>query len=103
MGGCTSMNHRVLITGGAGFIGSHVTDELLRHGWTVRLLDNLSPQVHGESRTPPSWLHPGAELMVGEVALGPASGRLPIGPEELAIGQVTAAEIGWIAAPDAAR
>ncbi len=38
---------RVLITGGAGFIGSHLADELLRHGYTVRALDNLSPQVHG--------------------------------------------------------
>ncbi len=33
---------RVLITGGAGFIGSHLADELLRHGYNVRALDNLS-------------------------------------------------------------
>jgi hypothetical protein len=44
-----------------------------------------------------------AELMVGEIPLGPASGRLPAGPEELAVGPVTAAEIGWGAAASPAR
>lgn len=38
---------QVLITGGAGFIGSHVADRLLRAGWAVRILDCLEPQVHG--------------------------------------------------------
>ncbi|HZW11268.1 MAG TPA: NAD-dependent epimerase/dehydratase family protein, partial [Phycisphaerales bacterium] len=38
---------RVLITGGAGFIGSHVADELVRKGHEVRALDCLDPQVHG--------------------------------------------------------
>ncbi|HEX8680533.1 MAG TPA: NAD-dependent epimerase/dehydratase family protein, partial [Chthoniobacterales bacterium] len=38
---------KVLITGGAGFVGSHLADELLEHGYTVRALDNLAPQVHG--------------------------------------------------------
>lgn len=44
------MKQRVLITGGAGFIGSHLADELLRCGYRVRALDNLSPQVHGPRR-----------------------------------------------------
>ena len=47
---------RVLITGGAGFIGSHATDRLLAAGYQVRLLDNLAPQVHGaHGGTPTRW------------------------------------------------
>ena len=42
------MSQHILITGGAGFIGSHLADELLAHGHRVRVLDNLAPQVHGE-------------------------------------------------------
>src|SRR3954451_13348855 len=38
---------RVLITGGGGFIGSHVAGAMLDAGYDVRLLDNLSPQIHG--------------------------------------------------------
>lgn len=37
----------ILISGGAGFIGSGLTAELVRRGYTVTVLDNLSPQVHG--------------------------------------------------------
>jgi dTDP-L-rhamnose 4-epimerase len=58
---------RVLITGGAGFIGSHVADVLLASGYEVRLLDNLSPQVHGTSRRPPAYLNREAELVIGDV------------------------------------
>ncbi len=57
---------KVLITGGAGFIGSHLADELLRQGYPVRALDLLSPQVHPEGR-PPEYLDPEVELMVGDV------------------------------------
>jgi dTDP-L-rhamnose 4-epimerase len=39
---------RVLVTGGAGFIGSHVVDRLVERGHEVTVLDNLDPQVHGE-------------------------------------------------------
>ncbi len=57
----------VLITGGAGFIGSHLADELLGQGYRVRALDVLSPQVHGASRERPRHLDPRVELIVGDV------------------------------------
>jgi dTDP-L-rhamnose 4-epimerase len=58
---------RVLITGGAGFIGSHLADELLERGYTVRVLDSLIPQVHGADRRRPSYLAPDVELIEGDV------------------------------------
>jgi dTDP-L-rhamnose 4-epimerase len=58
---------RVLITGGAGFIGSHAANALLAAGYEVRLLDNLSPQVHGTHRDRPAYLNKDAELVVGDV------------------------------------
>src|SRR4051795_9995075 len=61
------MGKHVLITGGAGFIGSHLADELLRQGYAVRALDNLSPQVHGGRRERPEYLDPEVELLVGDV------------------------------------
>ena len=61
------MSNRVLITGGAGFIGSHVADELLSRGYSVRALDNLSPQVHGPNAKRPSYLDERVELQIGDV------------------------------------
>jgi dTDP-L-rhamnose 4-epimerase len=58
---------RVLVTGGAGFIGSHATDALLAAGYEVRLLDNLAPQVHGPQGQPPSYLSKEAELITGDL------------------------------------
>jgi dTDP-L-rhamnose 4-epimerase len=58
---------KVLITGGAGFIGSHLADELLAHGYQVRVLDSLDPQVHGEARRRPEYLAKDVELIVGDV------------------------------------
>ncbi len=62
------MNQLVLITGGAGFVGSHVADELLRQGYRVRVLDSLVEQVHGPGKHPPAYLSPDVELIVGDVA-----------------------------------
>ena len=62
------MKKKVLITGGAGFIGSHLADELLRHGYVVRALDNLSPQVHGEQDRRPKYLDREVELIQGDVS-----------------------------------
>lgn len=60
------MKH-ILITGGAGFIGSHLSDELLRNGYKVRALDILSGQVHGPGQRRPDYLDPEVELLVGDV------------------------------------
>lgn len=46
------MKDRILITGGAGFVGSHLADRLLREGYRVRVLDNLTEQVHGDNGWP---------------------------------------------------
>jgi len=47
----------ILITGGAGFIGAHVANELLCHGYRVRALEVLSPQVHAPGQQRPSYLN----------------------------------------------
>jgi dTDP-L-rhamnose 4-epimerase len=63
-----SNDNLVLITGGAGFIGSHVADRLLELGYRVRVLDNLDSQVHGENCTLfPSYLSPDVEPVRGDV------------------------------------
>jgi len=61
------MSNRILITGGAGFIGSHLTDELIRQGYSVRILDNLSEQVHGPSGDVPAYVNREAEFVRGDV------------------------------------
>jgi dTDP-L-rhamnose 4-epimerase len=55
---------KVLVTGGAGFIGSHIVDALLAEGHEARILDALLPLAHSR---PPDYLHPEAELIVGDV------------------------------------
>ena len=57
---------RVLVTGGAGFIGSHLVDALLARGDRVRILDNLDPLAH-PSGEPPAHLPGEAELLVGDL------------------------------------
>lgn len=56
----------ILVTGGAGFVGSHLVDALIERGHRVRVLDSLVPQVHGDVDRP-AHLHPDAELLVGDV------------------------------------
>jgi dTDP-L-rhamnose 4-epimerase len=56
---------RALVTGGAGFIGSHVVDALLARGRAVRVLDNLLPQAHPTGR--PRFVPADAELVVADL------------------------------------
>jgi dTDP-L-rhamnose 4-epimerase len=74
------MSKSVLITGGAGFIGSHLADELLSHGHSVRVLDNLTPRVHLGGLCP-SYLDRSVELVVGDVRDGAAVERALDGVE----------------------
>ena len=63
----TDTSPTLLITGGAGFIGSHLATELLQHGYRVRILDNLTPRVHGPERQRPRHLDRRVEVVVGDV------------------------------------
>lgn len=60
------MSKEILITGGAGFIGSHLADELIAHGYQVRVFDAMISQVHGEVDRPP-YLHPDVNLIRGDI------------------------------------
>ncbi|MGA7924713.1 MAG: NAD-dependent epimerase/dehydratase family protein [Candidatus Sulfotelmatobacter sp.] len=56
---------RVLVIGGAGFIGSHLVDRFLKEGFQVRVLDSLDPKIHPRGK--PSYLSPQAEFIKGDV------------------------------------
>jgi dTDP-L-rhamnose 4-epimerase len=66
----------ILITGGAGFIGSHLCDELLEKGYKIRILDNLNKQVHGENAIRPEYLSPEIDLVTGDIRNRQLVGKL---------------------------
>ena len=61
-----SDSRKILVTGGAGFIGSFLVDRLIEAGHQVTIIDNLEPQVHPDGK-PPIYLNPSACLVVGDV------------------------------------
>jgi dTDP-L-rhamnose 4-epimerase len=75
---------KILITGGAGFIGSHLADRLLAEGYAVRALDSLSPQVHGPGGKRPAYLDREVELALGDVRDPDAVRRALKGVDEVA-------------------
>src|SRR5438477_7325187 len=59
------MGKKILVTGGAGFIGSHLVDALIERGHQVRVLDAVVPQVHREGK--PEFLNTKAEFLRGDI------------------------------------
>jgi len=58
------MKYKILVTGGAGFIGSYLVEKLIQIGHDVVILDNLDPQVH---QGMPAYLNKNAKLVIGDV------------------------------------
>ena len=66
----------ILVTGGAGFIGSFVVDQLVEHGHEVRVLDRLHPSAHSGR---PDYLNPRADYVWGDVAVPEVAASAAVG------------------------
>lgn len=69
------MAEHILVTGGAGFIGSFLVDALIERGHRVRIYDALVPQVHGSDQAVPDYMNAEAEFIKGDVRDGDALAR----------------------------
>jgi len=61
------MEKKILVTGGAGFIGSYLVDKLIELGYEVMVFDNLEPQVHGDGQKTPEYLNKECEFIKGDI------------------------------------
>jgi dTDP-L-rhamnose 4-epimerase len=61
------MEKKILVTGGAGFIGSYLVDKLIELGYEVMVFDNLEPQVHGDGQKIPKYLNKKCEFIKGDI------------------------------------
>jgi len=66
---------KILVTGGAGFIGSHTVDLLTKHGYQAIILDNLEPQVHGKQKAKPDYVNKDATFMHTKLTHNPHAQR----------------------------
>jgi dTDP-L-rhamnose 4-epimerase len=66
---------KILVTGGAGFIGSYLVDALVERGHNTRIYDALVPQVHGPEQALPDYVNPSAEFIRGDVRDREALGK----------------------------
>lgn len=72
---------KILVTGGAGFVGSHLVETLVKLGHEVTVFDNLDPQVHGENAQFPAYLPSEAKLIKGDVRDRDALRKAMLGKE----------------------